>query len=310
MTLLTAVFQLQYAFAIEYNTVICMVKLSFLWSLQKLRSRNIWIRRSLWTIQIINAIYMVVAVLLNIFPCIPYAKHFDNTIPGRCIDSFKFVIGSVSVVLITDALVLAMPTWIIYDLQMSLKRKLLSISFLSMGIIVIIVGILRLIWLSNVFKGIFKSHSVEQAYSAIECNVAIIGASGPTVKYIFSFILPCLKVQPVHSSAKASGYGYGNNSTPGGTRRGRSTFNTKNYDDLDSNSLQREEIEMKGAADWRWKNDSDAHSDEQRMTDMNEGIVKTVDWTISTREESTHGRSIGMHSNAEGRSAVQPANVV
>ncbi|KAJ4302600.1 hypothetical protein N0V90_001489 [Kalmusia sp. IMI 367209] len=303
--------KIQYAFAIEYNTVVCMVKLSFLWSLQKLRSSNPWIVRSLWAIQIINAVYMIVAVMMNIFPCIPYEKKWHPEIEGNCYDPYKFVIGSVSVVLITDALVLIMPTWMIYDLQMALSRRLLSIAFLSMGIIVIVIGILRLVWLSNVFKGIFHNHSVEQAYTAIECNVAIIGASGPTVKYILGFVFPCLKSAPVKSTSY-NAYGYGNSSTPGGTQRMRSKHHGNPYADLDANSIEREEIEMKG--DWGWnKNDGDAHSDEQRITDNNaaEGITKTVqvDWHSTPIEQGKSGAP-STSSRLNGGTAVQPTNVV
>jgi hypothetical protein len=173
-------FQIQYAFAIEYTPIVSVVKLSFLWSLQRLRPGNIWIRRSLWALQIINVLQMLVATLMNAFPCIPYQKFWDKTIPGTCLDNVKFIPGIIGVILATDILVLIIPTWMIYDLQMPLRRKMLSIAFLSLGVIVFVAGLLRLHWLLNRFKGIYNNHSVEQAYTPIEWSVAIIGACGPT----------------------------------------------------------------------------------------------------------------------------------
>jgi hypothetical protein len=123
---------------------------------------------------------MIVSTLMNAFPCIPYSKFWDKSIPGTCLDNVRFLAGIIGMVLATDILVLLIPTWMIYDLQMPLRRKLLSIAFLSMGVVVIIVGVLRMVWLLNVFRGKLNSHSVEQAYGAIEYSVAIIGACGPT----------------------------------------------------------------------------------------------------------------------------------
>lgn len=45
-------------------------------------------------------------------------------------------LSTVTVVFVTDAMVLIMPTWIIYDLQMAIKRKFITIAFLSLGFIV------------------------------------------------------------------------------------------------------------------------------------------------------------------------------
>jgi hypothetical protein len=58
---------------------------------------------------------------------------------------------------------------------MPLKRKIVTIAFLSLGIIVIAVRIARLFWLLDAFKGKISNYSVESAYTAIESSVAIIG---------------------------------------------------------------------------------------------------------------------------------------
>ncbi|KAF2258260.1 hypothetical protein CC78DRAFT_587367 [Lojkania enalia] len=305
--------KLQYALSVEYNPIMCCIKASFLWSLQRLRSGNIWIRRALWSLQILNASQAVATTIAVSIPCIPVKARWDFSVPGKCYDAYDFVIANVSIVIITDALVLTIPTWMIYDLQMSLRKKLITIAFLSLGFIVIAIGILRLVWLTNAFKGKINNHSVESSYSAIECSVAIIGASGPTVKYIFSRFIPALR--PQNESKKASsygkngyGYGYGNASGHNASRRTRP--NTNAYGDLDSVSVEREEYEMKG--DWQWKKDSDTHSDEQRITypDTGDGITKTVDWTVSSSADSTVGKPPARDPSSENRPAVRPTNVV
>jgi hypothetical protein len=241
---------LQFALGAEYNPIVCLVKMSFLWSLQKLRSPNKWIQRSLWAIQIINLIYMIISTVVAVVPCLPLRKKWHPEIPGHCMQGDKYVLGNVTIVLVTDALVLLMPSWIIWDLQMPLKRKVMTISFLSFGFVLIAVGIARMIWLYNAFLGKSKSYSVESAYSAIESSIAIVGACGPTIKYILSFCVPSLKSTP--TTSKRSGY----NSSPhqqSATKRsgtGRSRKPTDGYDDLDALDVHVEHYEMK--SDWKW----------------------------------------------------------
>ncbi|KAH7088850.1 hypothetical protein FB567DRAFT_559461 [Paraphoma chrysanthemicola] len=308
-------FKFQYALSIVYNPCICLVKASFLWSLYKLRSRNPWIKRTIIGLQALNGVYMVATTIVSAVPCLPIAKSWDSSLPGGCYDPVLYVSGNVSVVIITDFLVLLIPTWIIWDLQMPLKRKLVTIAFLSLGFIVIAIGIARLLWLLDAFKGKTNSYSITSAYSAIESSVAIIGTSGPTVKYILSRCIPWLRPSFERSTTnKNSGNaygGYGNHSHIGGTRRTR-TAEGSGYDDLDRISADHQNIEMKGD----WRKSSDAHSDEQRMTsdDGQQGIVKSVEWTVHTRDDSTIGRAITGPTRGDrtpgGRPAAKPANIV
>lgn len=98
--------KLQYALSIEYNPCICLVKASFLWSLYKLRSHNPWIKRSIVGLQILNAVYMVATTIVAAVPCLPVAKAWDSTLPGSCYSPVTYVTGNVSVVIITDFLVM------------------------------------------------------------------------------------------------------------------------------------------------------------------------------------------------------------
>ncbi|KAJ4345857.1 uncharacterized protein N0V89_011992 [Didymosphaeria variabile] len=309
--------QLQFALGAEYNPVVCLVKMSFLWSLQKLRSPNKWIKRSLWAIQIINVIYMIVSTTIALVPCLPLRKKWHPDIAGHCMDGPKYILGNVTVVLITDALVLLMPSWIIWDLQMPLKRKIMTISFLSFGLVLIAVGIARMIWLYNAFLGKSKSYSVEPAYSAIESSIAIVGACGPTMKYILGLCVPSLK----SASANSKRPGYGSSSHQlSVTKRsgtGRSRKPTDGYDDLDTFEANAERYEMK--SEWKWgsKNDEDARSDEQEITrDVNDahgGIVKSVEWSVSSRGEGDERRDERRRSNksrTDVRAAVEPTDVV
>lgn len=202
---------------------------------------------------------------------------------------------------------------------MPLKRKIVTIAFLSLGFIVIAIGIARLIWLLNAFKGNVNSYSVESAYTAIESSVAIIGTSGPTIKYLLSRFIPWLRPSFERATTKKStgnAYGYGSNSNAhSNTQRGRSQYGTAKdgYDDLDSFSAKHEDIEMKN--DWQWQQgavgrDDDAQSDEQIMTDNSQGITKSVEWTVHSRESSHIGRAVTREPMPAGRPAANPAQII
>jgi hypothetical protein len=98
--------QLQYGLSIVYNPCICLVKASFLWSLYKLRSHNPWIKRTIIGLQVLNGVYMVATTIISAVPCLPVARAWDKSIPGGCYDPVLYVSGNVSVVIITDFLVM------------------------------------------------------------------------------------------------------------------------------------------------------------------------------------------------------------
>lgn len=195
---------------------------------------------------------------------------------------------------------------------MPLKRKVVTISFLSLGVIVIAIGIARLIWLLGAFNGTINNYSVETAFSAIESSIAIIGTSGPTIKYIFSRFIPALRPSFERSTTKKSSgnaYGYGNHSSANGTgRTGRK--NGSGYDDLDSMHVEQQGVEMK--SDWR--RNSDTGSDEQIISpeDGAPGITKSVEWTVDTRETDAMGRAVTVagERTPAGRPAASPAHIV
>lgn len=203
---------------------------------------------------------------------------------------------------------------------MPVKRKLVTIAFLSLGFIVIAIGIARLLWLLDAFKGKTESYSVTSAYSAIESSVAIIGTSGPTVKYMLSRCIPWLRPSFERSSTnKNSGnaYSYGNHSNVGASARRTRNGTASGYDDLDSESVEHQNYEMKS----EWRKDSDAKSDEQRITSDEagqNGIVKSVEWTVHTREDSRRQSGIGIavagtesgYRTPANRPAARPVDIV
>lgn len=241
----------------------------------KLRSPRLWLNRSLWIIQIINGIYMLGSTLSSILACIPIERNFDHDIPGTCYNARAYVLASVSIVLITDLLVLAMPTWMIYDLHMPRLRKLITIAFLSLGLAVTAIGAVRLHYLVRLFV-YFENpkFSVADTYSAMECNIAIVGACGPTIKWMLGHCFPFL--QGSRTTARSS---YVRTVTVKGQR--------SRYTDPMDRSL----VSQHGNEDYGYMYSSSSRA----VMELTEGtrrdnefgasgIVKTVEWDVASDE--------------------------
>ncbi|KAI4961716.1 hypothetical protein J4E86_000745 [Alternaria arbusti] len=305
-------FKLKYALSVVYSPCIGFVKASFLWTLYKLRSNNVWIKRCILGLQAINTIFIVAFTILAVIPCWPIAKNWQPDLIGGCYDPLDYILANISIVLITDVLVLLIPTWIIWDLQMPLKRKIVTVSFLSLGLIVIAIGAVRFVWLIDAFKSKTKSYSVKASYSAIESSVAIIGTSGPTIKYILSRFVPWLRPSFERSIANKNSYdAYGNHSDVA-ARRARSHYGTKSgYDDLDMVSVHHEQFEMKSGWQKKRGRDDDARSDEQHITGEGLGINKTVEWMVDTKERSHISKTVSDEPNvANDKPATSPAQII
>ncbi|CBF78919.1 hypothetical protein AN7179.2 [Aspergillus nidulans FGSC A4] len=85
---------------------------------------------------VLNAIAAVVTFLITTFSCLPVASNWDpNSYPNeKCINLSDFVTGTASVSIFTDFLVLLMPTWIVYNLHIAKKQKIMLIGILSFGL--------------------------------------------------------------------------------------------------------------------------------------------------------------------------------
>jgi hypothetical protein len=83
------------------------------------------------------------APLACILQCDPIAKYWDPSILGQCVHPGAYVVSTSSIVLVTDVLVLIMPSWVLHDLKMPLGRKIMVIAFLSFGIGLTIVSAVR-----------------------------------------------------------------------------------------------------------------------------------------------------------------------
>lgn len=78
---------------------------------------------------------MIAIFVADIFQCSPLAYVYDTSIPGgKCFNQGAFFVATAALTIFTDLLVLFLPTWIIFGLQMPMRRKIAVIFILSLGL--------------------------------------------------------------------------------------------------------------------------------------------------------------------------------
>lgn len=142
---------------------------------------------------IFNTTMMVAVFLTDMLQCIPIQKIFYSSMEGRCIDTVSFFVATAALTILTDILVMIIPTWITWNLQLRLRKKLAVIFLLSMGLVVTGISIYRMYFLIDVYFGTpgpDPTYSVGGTASSIEANLAIAAACGPFMKPLIVHIFP------------------------------------------------------------------------------------------------------------------------
>ncbi|KAF3057429.1 hypothetical protein GL218_06172 [Daldinia childiae] len=88
------------------------------------------------------ALLISIPIALSLI-CFPYEKIWDLTLPGTCNNQFLVGLASASINLFIDVAMLVLPQRVIWNLQLSLKKKLGVSFFFSLGILACISAIFR-----------------------------------------------------------------------------------------------------------------------------------------------------------------------
>jgi hypothetical protein len=121
------------AFAMIWNATVCFSKLSVLLmytALIPVRSMILWAR----VIGAFTIVWNVSNILASFLICRPLARNWDLTIPGTCGSQpgFYFAMGIINIV--SDIALIVLPMPYLYRLRMSIRKKILAMSMLSVGI--------------------------------------------------------------------------------------------------------------------------------------------------------------------------------
>ena len=61
---------------------------------------------------------------VDVFQCVPRRKIWDPSLPGRCISTTLLLIAPAGINIASDCLILVLPIFLVFRLQMTLKNKL------------------------------------------------------------------------------------------------------------------------------------------------------------------------------------------
>jgi Fungal rhodopsin domain len=93
------------------------------------------VKWAIWALLSVTVILAILHASLLIFQCTPIAAMWDKTIPNaKCLNFSTVLTVFSSFAVVTDAIALMIPTWIVYDLHIDIKQKLMLIGILSFGL--------------------------------------------------------------------------------------------------------------------------------------------------------------------------------
>ncbi|KAI9794021.1 MAG: hypothetical protein M1816_006646 [Peltula sp. TS41687] len=129
-----------------YGPVVVFVKVAIL-----LQFKRIFVvtKRSPMSYAIDIVLWLMVAfyfadLIVEIFHCIPREKIWNHQVPGRCVNINAALLATGVANALTDIIILILPMYPIYHLQISNKRKLGVAAIFATGLLACITSIVRL----------------------------------------------------------------------------------------------------------------------------------------------------------------------
>ncbi|KAI0539636.1 hypothetical protein GGR58DRAFT_499870 [Xylaria digitata] len=127
--------------------------------------------------------FFIVVFLEAFLLCTPVEFNWDKSIPGGvCNQSTAFFVSGI-LNLIIDAFIVVLPMPMLFKLQLPLFKKLGIVVMFSLGAVICIISLFRIISLQewNLEDATFGSPQVS-IYSAVEPTLGVINACLPTIK--------------------------------------------------------------------------------------------------------------------------------
>ena len=119
-----------------YVPILGIIKISIMIFLFRLSGHKLGVKRTIQGLVVIIIAVTTVNQFMVTFQCLPVASIWNREAypNAKCVDFNKVTTGFASIGVITDVLALILPTWIVYDLKIARKQKLMLIGILSFGL--------------------------------------------------------------------------------------------------------------------------------------------------------------------------------
>ncbi|KAI0025390.1 hypothetical protein F4780DRAFT_791020 [Xylariomycetidae sp. FL0641] len=212
---ITDILHYYYFDEVIYISALALTKVSILFFYLKVFPKKAF-RIMTWILIGANLTYMVVFDLLLIFQCKPLYgawTFWDGTFEGECIsiNVLGWTAAAFNIVLDLSVIMLPMPE--LFQLSMSLRKRLQIVAMFAVGLFITVVSIVRLhslIQFGNT-QNLTQDYVEVGYWSTIEVPVGVICACMPSIRSLFSLAFP-----RVFGTTRYGGKSYGGSSFGGG----------------------------------------------------------------------------------------------
>ncbi|KAI3401849.1 hypothetical protein diail_6408, partial [Diaporthe ilicicola] len=168
-----------------YMPILSIVKISVLLFILRFSGVKSSVRYIVWGNGIFNLLLMISVFFVMLFDCVPFAKNWNPTLDGYCVDVGKFSLASSIFAIVTDVVAIALPFHIFWSLNMSVRKRLGLMLIFSVSVLSVAFSCIRLYYIMGMYTTTDPdpdaNYSITFTFSAIEVNLAIIAASIPAL---------------------------------------------------------------------------------------------------------------------------------
>ncbi|KAM5377930.1 hypothetical protein ACJZ2D_004834 [Fusarium nematophilum] len=197
-----------YSSIVLYNLAMCCVKIAILLQYRRVFAVRMMQRITLFAVAFMG-VWTITITFLNILPCIPVQKFWDHTVSGRCLNSPLVWYIMAGFNLVTDLVIFCLPLPVIRGLHLPRKQKAMLFAVFCLGFFTCIISIIRIRTLKA--AGATDDPNWDNVgaatWSFLEVCTAVIAACLPTLRPIFSKIMPRVFGSSVERSYGRSRYG-------------------------------------------------------------------------------------------------------
>ncbi|KAH7333359.1 hypothetical protein BKA65DRAFT_539013 [Rhexocercosporidium sp. MPI-PUGE-AT-0058] len=284
-----------------YNPILSLVKASVMLFLLRIGNTKKCVKYALYFAQALNLGLAIAIFFADAFQCTPVRYMYEKVkmdaearkvagadakgqvdgvtiFGGTCIDQIQFFLVSAGLVVMTDVITLIIPTAIVWDLQMPLRRKFIAIGMLSVGFIVTGTSIARLV----IYHWRFSPDNTDASYqigytiSSAEANLAIACGAIPCLGPLMKRIAPTIFKSTNESHLRPTPSGYIQQSKSGG----KNQYELRSYN-VDTTNWPAAKHKTEA-----WS------SDENILGDSGNGITKKVNVDVAYSEAASMDESV------------------
>ncbi|POS71273.1 integral membrane protein [Diaporthe helianthi] len=183
------ILQTTLAIEVTYYLIIGFIKTSILCMYLRFAVSEIFRYLCYGTI-VFQMVFTVICLCVTLGQCQPLRKMWDliGTQPGFCINATAFFYTTSGVNILTDFWIIALPIKTLNGLNRPLKEKIALALILGAGIFAAIMSVVRLqsIYIFTLATDPFRDAIAVNLFSQIEINTAILCASVPALKPLFT----------------------------------------------------------------------------------------------------------------------------